>query len=163
MATFFARGETRDNITTAEKRDALAQSLKRIGKTLRRVLILPPDHTRLNSDAGELTRLLYEMLSPTTPVDIMPTLAADSGLALSGKRSLDELYVTGAAVADGRLYAISAAYSTLVTIDLASRAVVAARAVPGLSAPVGIAVKGGEAYILQQDGAVRVVSVSPGS
>jgi nickel-dependent lactate racemase len=74
MATYFARGGTTDNISTAEKREALAQAVKIIGRPLRKVLLLPPDHTRLNSDAGELTRLLYEMLSPTAEVDIMPAL-----------------------------------------------------------------------------------------
>ncbi len=78
MAIYFSRGSASDNITTTEKRDALAQSLKRIGKTLRRVLILPPDYTRLNSDAGELTRLLCEMLAPATQIDIMPTLGTHS-------------------------------------------------------------------------------------
>ena len=78
MATYFARGGVNDNVTTAEKRDALAQALKVIGRPLRKVLILPPDHTRLNSDAGELTRLLYEMLSPKAEVDIMPTLGTHS-------------------------------------------------------------------------------------
>ena len=74
MATYFARGGVSDNITTAEKREALAQALKVIRKPLRKVLLLPPDHTRLNSNAGELTDLLYEMLSPKVEVDIMPTL-----------------------------------------------------------------------------------------
>jgi nickel-dependent lactate racemase len=74
MATYFARGGTTDSISTAEKREALAQALKIIGRPLRKVLVLPPDHTRLNSDAGELTRLLYEMLSPKTEVDILPAL-----------------------------------------------------------------------------------------
>lgn len=78
MATYFARGGVNENITTADKRKALAESLRKIGKPLRRVLILPPDHTRLNSDAGELTRLLYELLSPTTMVSIMPTLGTHS-------------------------------------------------------------------------------------
>src|SRR5512137_2603421 len=78
MATYFARGGVNDNITTAEKRDALAQALKVLGRPLRRVLILPPDHTRLNSDAGELTRLLYELLSPKAEVDIMPALGTHS-------------------------------------------------------------------------------------
>jgi nickel-dependent lactate racemase len=78
MATYFTRGSANDNLNTSDKRAALAQSLQRIGKTLRRVLILPPDHTRLNSDAGELTRLLYEMLAPATQVDIMPTLGTHS-------------------------------------------------------------------------------------
>ena len=78
MATYFARGGVNDNITTAEKREALAQALKVIGRPLRKVLVLPPDHTRLNSDAGELTRLLYEMLAPKVEVDIMPALGTHS-------------------------------------------------------------------------------------
>ena len=78
MATYFARGGTRDEISTAEKRKALAQALKVIGRPLRKVLVLPPDHTRLNSDAGELTRLLYELLSPKAKVDIMPALGTHS-------------------------------------------------------------------------------------
>src|SRR5512137_1555010 len=78
MATYFARGGVTDNISTAEKRDALAQALKVLGRPLRRVLVLPPDHTRLNSDAGELTRLLYELLAPKARVDIMPALGTHS-------------------------------------------------------------------------------------
>jgi nickel-dependent lactate racemase len=78
MATYFARGGVNDNISTSEKRDALAQSLKVLNRPLRKVLVLPPDHTRLNSDAGELTRLLYEMLAPKVEVDIMPTLGTHS-------------------------------------------------------------------------------------
>ena len=81
MATYFARGGTSDRIGTAQKRKALAQALKVIGRPLRRVLILPPDHTRLNSDAGELTRLLYEMLASKVKVDIMPTLGTHSPMS----------------------------------------------------------------------------------
>jgi len=78
MATYFARGGVQDNISTAEKREALSQALSIINKPLRRVLLLPPDHTRLNSNAGELTDLLYAMLSPQADVDIMPTLGTHS-------------------------------------------------------------------------------------
>jgi len=78
MATYFARGGVQDNISTAEKREALSQALSIINKPLRRVLLLPPDHTRLNSNAGELTDLLYAMLSPQAEVDIMPTLGTHS-------------------------------------------------------------------------------------
>jgi len=81
MATYFSRGSVTDTLTTADKRAALAQALKAIGKPLRRILILPPDHTRLNSDAGELTRLLYELLSPSAQVDIMPTLGTHSPMS----------------------------------------------------------------------------------
>ena len=78
MATFFARGGVNDSLSTADKREALAQALKVLNRPLRRVLLLPPDHTRLNSDAGELARLLYELLSPKTQVDILPTLGTHS-------------------------------------------------------------------------------------
>ena len=80
MATYFARGGVGDEISTAEKRAALAQALKVMGRPLRKVLILPPDHTRLNSDAGELTRLLYGLLSPVAKVDIMPALGTHSAM-----------------------------------------------------------------------------------
>jgi nickel-dependent lactate racemase len=76
MATYFARGGVHEQLTTADKQAALASTLR--GRNLRRVLILPPDHTRLNSAAGELTRLLYAMLAPQAAVDIMPTLGTHS-------------------------------------------------------------------------------------
>jgi disulfide bond formation protein DsbB len=94
----------------------------------------------------------------TLSEEYAPSLAAASGLALKGKRTLDEYYVTGATITDGRLYAISAAFNTLLTIDLAQRAVVAAHAVPGVTRPVGIAVKGGELHILGENGTVWVVA-----
>jgi nickel-dependent lactate racemase len=80
MATYFARGGVNDNLSSLEKCEALAQALKAIGRPLRKVLVLPPDHTRLNSNAGELTRLLYEMLSPKIQVDIMPALGTHSAM-----------------------------------------------------------------------------------
>ena len=88
MATYFARGGAGDDISTAEKREALAQALKVINRPLRRVLVLPPDHTRLNSDAGELTRLLYELLSPMIEVDIMPALGTHSPMTESQLRMM---------------------------------------------------------------------------
>jgi len=76
--TYFSRGSVTDNISTADKRAALQGALRLTGKKLHKVLVLPPDHTRLNSNAGELTHLLYEMLAPTAQVDIMPTLGTHS-------------------------------------------------------------------------------------
>ncbi|MBI4027882.1 MAG: DUF2088 domain-containing protein [Verrucomicrobia bacterium] len=88
MATYFSRGGVTDNITTAEKRAALQDALRIIGKKLRKVLILPPDHTRLNSNAGPLTALLCEMLAPTTQVDIMPTLGTHSPMTTAQLRMM---------------------------------------------------------------------------
>jgi disulfide bond formation protein DsbB len=93
----------------------------------------------------------------TLSEEFTPTLAPDAGLVLSPKRTLDELFVTGACVADGSLYALSAAYSTLLKIDPVSHRVTAAYAIPGLVAPTGLAAKGEELYIIGQDGRVWVV------
>ena len=39
-----------------------------------KVLIVPPDITRLNSYAGKITAILYESLTPQSHVDIIPAL-----------------------------------------------------------------------------------------
>ena len=40
----------------------------------RRMLLLPPDHTRLNSHAGEITAIIWELYSSRCEIDIMPAL-----------------------------------------------------------------------------------------
>ena len=62
-----ANGLTDDSI-----RQALAESLE--GKTPRKVLLLPPDFTRMYSGAGKITAFYYEMLKDTCDVDVMPAL-----------------------------------------------------------------------------------------
>jgi nickel-dependent lactate racemase len=104
MATYFARGGVSDDISAAAKREALAQALKAINRPLRKVLLLPPDHTRLNSDAGELTRLLYELLSPKAEVDIMPALGTHSPMTEAQLRMMfgDSIPLTWFKVHDWR-------------------------------------------------------------
>lgn len=85
-----------------------------------------------------------------------PRLA--SGLALSAPdRSLADYVVTGAAVADGTLYALSAAYSTLLVIDLRTKLVSEAYAVPDIEGPVGLAARGPELFAAQADGRIAVL------
>lgn len=49
--------------------------------TLNRVLILPPDHTRLNSQAGPITAIAYELLVKAgVQVDVMPTLGTHNAM-----------------------------------------------------------------------------------
>ena len=89
--------------------------------------------------------------------EFLPRL--DPALAPSGpERGLAEYVVTGAAAADGWLYAISAAYSTLLVIDLEARRVTTAYAVPGLSRPVGLAVRDRELLVAQADGRIAVLA-----
>jgi disulfide bond formation protein DsbB len=90
--------------------------------------------------------------------EFVPTLSPP--LRFQGeKRSLDEYYVTGAAAAGGSLYAVSAAYSTILVLSPASRSVTAAFAVPGLERPVGIALKGNDIYLLNSEGTVLIAGI----
>jgi disulfide bond formation protein DsbB len=117
------------------------------------VSVPSPRHRRLvvsTFDAGDF------MLAS----EFVPRLGG--GLTLGEKRTLAEYVVTGAVVEDGRLYAISAAHSTLLVLDLATKTVVEAYAVPGLEQPVGIASRDGDLLIAQADGRVAVV-VRPGA
>ena len=47
-------------LSLGEIRSALEKSLE--GKTLKKVLILPPDFTRMYSGAGQITQIYYELL-----------------------------------------------------------------------------------------------------
>lgn len=88
--------------------------------------------------------------------EFVPRLA--DGLTPSGPgRGLAEYVVTGAAVADGYLYAFSAAYSTLLVIDLQAETVRAAYAVPGIEHSSGLAVRGSQLLVVQADGRVAAV------
>ncbi|MCL4818668.1 MAG: disulfide bond formation protein B [Vicinamibacteria bacterium] len=95
----------------------------------------------------------FERSDMTLAEEFLPALGP--GLALAGEgRSVDEYHVTGLAVENGRLHALSAAFSTLLEIDLATREVVAARGLDGLSRPVGLALRDDAWLVLQEDGAV---------
>ena len=61
-------------LTDADKRRILEEAVAKIGGSPKRILIVPPDYTRFNSNAGVLTAMLYEMLSPTAEIDIIPAL-----------------------------------------------------------------------------------------
>jgi hypothetical protein len=99
----------------------------------------------------------------TLSSEFVPRLA--DGLKLRGpERGLHEYLVTGAAVVDGRLYALSARHSTLLVIDLEERSVAAVYAVPELERPVGLGFDGATLLIAQADGRVAVLeSIVPES
>jgi disulfide bond formation protein DsbB len=80
----------------------------------------------------------------------------DPALAGTGSNPLDAFYICAATIADGGLYALSAAHSTLLTIDRASHTVAAAQTIPGLAQPVGLAKKEGRWYIAAADGTLTV-------
>ncbi len=110
-----------------------------------------------NSKVRRLIVSRFDRRDLTLSEEFMPTLASESGLSFSGeKRSLDEYYVTGATVADGRLYALSAPHGVLLTIDLAAHTVTSAHAIRGPDRPSGIAIRGADLYVIGEDGRVSV-------
>ena len=64
--------ESKNGMSDAKLREALAKSLE--GKKLDRVLILPPDYTRMYSGAGKITEIYYDLLKNRSEIDIMPAL-----------------------------------------------------------------------------------------
>ncbi|MBD3346390.1 MAG: DUF2088 domain-containing protein [Chitinivibrionales bacterium] len=70
---YFAEG-SHNSVISLEKASGYLDSMLESLGDLRRVLILPPDYTRLYSWAGELTVLLYEKLKDRSHIEIMPTL-----------------------------------------------------------------------------------------
>ena len=64
--------EYENGISQEQLREALKKSLE--GRNLKKVLILPPDFTRMYSGAGKITAIYYDLLKDTCEVDIMPAL-----------------------------------------------------------------------------------------
>ncbi|MBO4341511.1 MAG: DUF2088 domain-containing protein [Clostridia bacterium] len=67
-------------ITDDRLREALSAALS--GRELKKVLILPPDYTRMYSGAGKITAILYEMLKDSCEIDIMPALGTHDPMTL---------------------------------------------------------------------------------
>lgn len=72
MTTYYANGSATTALTAADFRDALAHTFAAIGPR-KKVLLLPPDMSRLPSRAGELTVISRELLGDAV-TDIMPAL-----------------------------------------------------------------------------------------
>ncbi|MGB7343905.1 MAG: D-mannonate epimerase [Pirellulaceae bacterium] len=76
MTTYYSTGSATTSLTSEDLRDALKQTFDQIGYP-KKALILPPDHTRMFSRAGEITSLCHQMLGDAI-TDIMPALGTHS-------------------------------------------------------------------------------------
>src|SRR4029078_2612022 len=52
----------------------VAEARRRICAKPKRVLLLPPDITRMHSGAGKLTEILYNLLAGEAEIHVIPTL-----------------------------------------------------------------------------------------
>jgi nickel-dependent lactate racemase len=75
------QGGTDISIDSDTKRKLLAEALRKRGGSCSKILVLPPDVTRLHSGAGELTQILYEMLGKDRVFHIMPAIGTHEPLS----------------------------------------------------------------------------------
>jgi nickel-dependent lactate racemase len=68
----FERGSPTDRLTVDDLRAGLHTALDQLGPR-QRVLVVPPDFTRVHSQAGQLTRLAYDYYGPRL-TDVLPAL-----------------------------------------------------------------------------------------
>jgi nickel-dependent lactate racemase len=69
---YFERGSVGDTLSADDLRAGLVQVLERLGPR-RRVLVVPPDFTRVHSQAGVLTKFAHEFYGPAL-TDVLPAL-----------------------------------------------------------------------------------------
>ncbi len=63
----------------------VAEARRRICAKPKRVLLLPPDITRMHSGAGRLTEMLYNLLCDEAEVHVIPTLGQHRAAHAGGK------------------------------------------------------------------------------
>lgn len=61
MSTHIAHGGQDSIITSKQKKALFQEALLKLGGVPKKILVIPPDITRLHSNAGELTRILYQL------------------------------------------------------------------------------------------------------
>ena len=75
------QGGTDITINSDTKRELLAEALRKRGGSYSKILLIPPDITRLHSGAGELTQILYGMLGRDKVFHIMPAIGTHEPLS----------------------------------------------------------------------------------
>lgn len=77
---FVSKGGANVAVSDSELTSMVLEAIKKSGKTLNKILLLPPDHTRLNSCAGRITEIIYENYADKCQIDIMPALGTHSAM-----------------------------------------------------------------------------------
>ncbi|MCA9180059.1 MAG: DUF2088 domain-containing protein, partial [Planctomycetales bacterium] len=78
MTVYYRRGGTDLQLGDTDFRDALTAAISAVGNP-QKVLAIPPDHTRSDSRAGELTRIAYQLLGSRL-TDVMPALGTHEAM-----------------------------------------------------------------------------------
>ena len=78
MTIYFSRGGTDQVLGMQDYLDAIATTLSH-HPSVRKVLALPPDHTRLDSQAGPIMHAVLKLLGDKL-TDVMPALGTHSAM-----------------------------------------------------------------------------------
>jgi nickel-dependent lactate racemase len=74
MPTWIEKGSAIGRISDAELHKELDKLLEQLAGDANKILLIPPDHTRLNSRAGDITAYLYGQIKQRAEVRILPAL-----------------------------------------------------------------------------------------
>lgn len=83
MKEIIVKPKSINGIEDNELRGILEESISECKADLKKVLLVPPDFTRMHSGAGRITALYYEMLKDGCHIDIMPALGTHEPMAPS--------------------------------------------------------------------------------
>ena len=89
MGLYVQKGGATTAISDSELRDLVIRTIEKSGKKIERLLLLPPDHTRLNSRAGRITEIIWELYGDKCHIDIMPALGTHAPM---GDRELELMF-----------------------------------------------------------------------
>lgn len=92
MALYTSLGGQDLAISDEQLRELIRQTIDACGARPRRMLLLPPDHTRLNSYAGPITRMIWEEYSSSCEIHIMPALGTHKPMS---DAELEMMFGTG--------------------------------------------------------------------
>ena len=84
---YFARGSVTDKLSDADLRAGLFAALEKLGPR-KHVLAVPPDFTRFHSQAGRLTRLIYDFYGDKL-TDVLPALGTHTPMT---SEQIHEMY-----------------------------------------------------------------------
>ncbi len=80
MEEFVLKSDNPRGLSDEELKAALEKSLKNHDNVLKKVLIIPPDYTRLYSGAGKIVAYYYDMLKESCHIDIMPAVGTHEAM-----------------------------------------------------------------------------------
>lgn len=87
MTTYFAEGGPDKSLRSEDLRRGLGDAFTKLGRAPQKMLLLPPDFTRLPSRAGEITSILFQMYGEAIR-DIMPALGTHKPMPESQLREM---------------------------------------------------------------------------